>query len=183
MPIYTLINRALWLTWLGYWAFGARSAARGKSLEPRRSRLLHLGAILVSLALLFARPLHLGLPGGPMVDAAGDLITGLGLALTVWARVHLGQHWSGRVELKAEHRVVRSGPYAWLRHPIYAGVLLGVAGSAIVAGELTALLAVVVMLAAYLRKIRMEEAVLQETFGPEYAAYRRKVKALVPFVV
>jgi protein-S-isoprenylcysteine O-methyltransferase Ste14 len=110
-------------------------------------------------------------------------MTALGLMLAIWGRVHLGKEWSGRVELKPGHHLVRSGPYAWVRHPIYAGILWAVAGSALVARELTAALAVMVMLAAYRRKIRMEEAVLSKAFGAEYGAYRRVVKALVPFVV
>jgi protein-S-isoprenylcysteine O-methyltransferase Ste14 len=79
--------------------------------------------------------------------------------------------------------VVRTGPYAWVRHPIYAGILVAIAGSALVARELTAALAVVIMTAAYWRKVRMEEAVLLKSFGPEYQSYRREVKALVPFIV
>jgi protein-S-isoprenylcysteine O-methyltransferase Ste14 len=179
----SIINVVLWVTWFAYWVIAAKSAARGASFERRSSRILHLGAVLASLALLLVRPVHLGLPGGPVVDAAGDLITGLGLAFAIWARVHLGQHWSGRVEVKEGHQVVRTGPYSLVRHPIYTGILVGIAGSAVVARELTSFLAVVVMLAAYLRKIQMEEAVLLEVFGAEYEAYRRKVKALVPFVV
>jgi len=183
MAIATIINLALWATWLAYWIVAARSAAHGASFERRGSRLLHLGAALASLALLVFRPFHLELPGGAVVAAAGDLVTGLGLAFAIWARIHLGQRWSGRVEVKPGHRVVRSGPYAWVRHPIYAGILVAVAGSALVARELTAALAVVIMALAYLRKVRMEEAVLLQSFGPEYQAYQREVKALVPFIV
>jgi len=182
MAVPSIINLAIWTAWLAYWIVAARSAARGASFERRASRFLHLGAALISLAALLLRPVHLGLPGGGAVDAAGDLVTGLGLAFAIWARIHLGQCWSGRVEVKQGHRVVRTGPYAWVRHPIYAGILIAIAGSAIVAGELTAFVAVVIMTAAYLRKIRMEEAVLLQSLGPEYEAYRREVKALVPFV-
>ncbi len=183
MAIATVINLALWATWLAYWIVAARSAPRGASFERRGSRFLHLGAALASVALLVFRPIHVRLPGAAGIEAAGDLLTGLGLAFAIWARLHLGQQWSGRVEVKPGHRVVRSGPYAWVRHPIYAGILLAIAGSALVARELTAALAVVIMAAAYWRKVRMEEAVLLQSFGPEYQAYRREVKALVPFIV
>ena len=79
--------------------------------------------------------------------------------------------------------MIRTGPYAWVRHPIYTGILVGLLGSVMVVREVTSPLGVLVMLAAYLRKIRMEEAVLVKAFGDEYGAYRREVKALVPFVV
>ena len=183
MTVASIINFAFWMAWLAYWIVAARSAAGGASFERRASRLLHLVAALISLAALLFRPVHFGLPCGGALDVAGDLVTGFGLAFAIWARIHLGQCWSGRVEVKQGHRVVRTGPYAWVRHPIYAGILMAIAGSAMVAGELSAFLAVVIMTAAYLRKIRMEEAVLRQSFGSEYEAYQREVKALVPFVV
>lgn len=179
----TIVNLALWLTWAACWIVAARSAPRGASLERSASRFVHLGTALVSLALLVTKPLAVAIPGGPAVAVIGDVVTGLGLAFAIWARVRLGENWSGRVELKEGHRVIRTGPYGWVRHPIYAGIVMAIAGSALVAGEATALLAPVVMLAAYLRKIRMEEAVLLRAFGAEYEAYRRDVRALVPFVV
>lgn len=183
MAPVTVVSLALWMTWAAYWIVAARSSPRGASLERSASRLVHLGAAVASLALLVTRPLEVAIPGGPAVAVVGDVVTGIGLAFAIWARVHLGANWSGRVELKEGHRVVRTGPYGWVRHPIYAGIVMAVAGSALVAGEVTALLAPVVMLAAYLRKVRMEEAVLLRTFGGEYEAYRRDVKAIVPFVV
>ncbi len=183
MTICLILNGALWLAWLVYWIAAAWSAAPGRSAEPRSSRLLHLVAALTALALLVAPPFHVRLPGGLLTCGIGDLVTGLGLALAIWARAALGRQWSGRVEVKDEHWLVRSGPYSWVRHPIYSGVLLGIAGSAITTRELGATLAVVVMLAAYLRKVRMEEAVLREALGPEYETYRRDVKALLPFLL
>lgn len=179
----TIANVILWLTWAAYWIVAARSAPRGASHERSASRLVHLGAAVASLALLVTRPLEVAIPGGPIVAVAGDAVTGIGLAIAVWARIHLGANWSGRIELKEGHRVVRTGPYGWVRHPIYSGIVIAIAGGALVAGEATALLTPVVMLAAYLRKVRMEEAVLLRTFGDEYEAYRRDVRALVPFVV
>jgi protein-S-isoprenylcysteine O-methyltransferase Ste14 len=115
--------------------------------------------------------------------AYGSNCAPFGPRLVAYPEVHLGAHGSGRIELKEGHRIVRSGPYGWVRHPIYAGIVMAIAGSALVAGEATALLAPVVLLAAYLRKVRMEEAVLLRTFGDEYQAYRRDVKALLLFVV
>ncbi len=183
MDTYADVNVALWVAWVVYWVAASGSAARGRSLEPVRSRLIHLAAAVVSVALLLLRPLHMVLPGGAVVQAAGCAVTASGPLLACWARRHLGKYWSGRVELKEGHHVIRTGPYAWVRHPIYTGILLGFLGSALVVREVTAPLAVLVMLAAYLRKIRMEEAALEAALGDEYEAYRREVTALVPFVV
>ena len=183
MDLYSYINIGMWLGWFTYWAIAARSATRGTSSERRSSRLIQLAAVVVSVSLLGARLVHVGLPGGPWVDLVGNVVTVLGLAFAIWARRHLGANWSGRVELKEGHRVVRSGPYAIVRHPIYTGILVAIVGSAIIAREVTAFGAVLVMLAAFLRKIRMEETVLLGAFGTAYEKYRCEVKALVPFVV
>lgn len=179
MHISSVINIMLWLTWLAYWVLAARGAAKGTAREPLASRALHLTSVLVVLALLFFRPVHCEI-GGELVDVLGNAIVAIGLGLAASARHHLGQHWSGRIEVKSGHTVVRTGPYAWVRHPIYAGVLAGILGSAMVTREATAFVAVVVMAATYLRKIRIEEAVLVERFGAEYESYRRDVCAIVP---
>ncbi len=178
----TIVNLVLWLSWAAYWIIAARSTPRSASLERSASRFLHLGAALISLLLLLTKPLQIEIPGGLLVSLVGDLVTGLGLVIAIGARVHLGANWSGRIELKDGHRIVRTGPYGWVRHPIYSGIVVAITGSALASGELTALLAPAIMLAAYLRKIRMEETVLLRTFGTEHEAYRREVKALVPFV-
>jgi protein-S-isoprenylcysteine O-methyltransferase Ste14 len=182
MSVAAVTNLALWLAWLACWIVAARSARRGASREGRASRLVHLGAALTSLACLVLSPLPCALPGRAILAGVGDALTCLGLGFAIWARVHLGQQWSGRVEVKQERRLVRSGPYAWARHPIYTGILLAIAGSALVVGELTAFLAVGIMGAAYLRKIRTEEAVLIDVFGGEYQRYQREVRALIPFL-
>jgi len=101
----------------------------------------------------------------------------------VWARVHLGGNWSGIVTLKEDHELVRRGPYRWVRHPIYSGLLLAIAGSAVVRGEWRGFLALAIAFAALWRKLKLEERWLGETFGEQYAAYRRRVSALIPFVL
>jgi protein-S-isoprenylcysteine O-methyltransferase Ste14 len=109
------------------------------------------------------------------------LVAGRGLA--VWARRHLGSYWSGHLVIRADHRLIRSGPYAAVRHPIYAGLVLGMLGTAIAVGEWRGLLAVLLLVVAYLRKIRKEERWLLRDLGEEYARYRREVRAIIPFVL
>jgi protein-S-isoprenylcysteine O-methyltransferase Ste14 len=109
------------------------------------------------------------------------LIAGLGLA--VWARRHLGAYWSGYLVIREGHALIRNGPYTIVRHPIYAGIRLGVLGTAVAIGEWRALLAVALVLAAHVRKIVLEEDWLLQQFGEEYARYRREVRAIIPFVL
>src|SRR5262249_40235736 len=74
----------------------------------------------------------------------------------------------------------RSGPYKWLRHPIYTGILVMYVGTALVTGEWLAILGLAMVTFAYWRKIRLEEANLNTAFGADYDAYRRETWALVP---
>ena len=85
-----------------------------------------------------------------------------GLAFTVWARICLGRNWSGTVTLKQDHELVRTGPYRFVRHPIYTGLLVAIAGSAVVRGEWRAALALVIAFAALWRKLRLEERWLEK---------------------
>jgi protein-S-isoprenylcysteine O-methyltransferase Ste14 len=112
--------------------------------------------------------------------AVGLIIQGIGILLAVYARRHLGRNWSGEIAIKVDHKLVRTGPYRVVRHPIYTAVLTMYAGSAAVSGELHALLGLVLAAFAYGRKVRLEEAVLMQSFGTDYRDYRSATWALVP---
>jgi protein-S-isoprenylcysteine O-methyltransferase Ste14 len=111
------------------------------------------------------------------------IITLLGLGFAVWARVHLGKYWSSMPAIRVDHKLIRTGPYNLVRHPIYTGILFGVAGTAIIIGEPLGLIAFFLILVVYLWKIRMEEKYLQEEFGEDYARYKKEVPALIPLLV
>ena len=84
--------------------------------------------------------------------------------------------------VKQEHELIRGGPYAQVRHPIYTGLLLAFIGTAIVRGEWRGVLAVLIVFAALWRKLRLEERWMTETFGDEYRRYRERTAALIPFI-
>ena len=86
----------------------------------------------------------------------------VGLAIAAWVRVHLRRYWSDKVVIQPDHRLVSSGPYARMRHPIYFGVLLAIAGTATVVGEWRALLAFLLMLINYTIKARKEDQILAD---------------------
>ena len=110
----------------------------------------------------------------------GLVLVALGLAFSVAARIWLGRNWSSMVTLKRDHELIRSGPYRWVRHPIYTGLLLAVLGSAIALGEWRGLIALALIIAAFLRKISIEERFLAPQFGAAYRGYRDEVPALLP---
>ena len=93
---------------------------------------------------------------------------------------HLGRNWSGTVTVKENHELIRSGPYAIVRHPIYTGLLLAVLGTAIVFGEWRGLLAFCFLTIALLLKLQREERFMEESFPDTYPSYRAQVPALIP---
>jgi len=122
-------------------------------------------------------------PDSPAALRIGLALTFAGIAFAVWARLWIGRNWSGTVTLKENHELVQTGPYSLVRHPIYSGFLLAFLGTAIVQGELRALLGFPLVVLGWWLKLRMEEAFMSEQFGNAYLEYKRRVKALVPFVV
>ncbi|MCB9166394.1 MAG: isoprenylcysteine carboxylmethyltransferase family protein [Flavobacteriales bacterium] len=100
-----------------------------------------------------------------------------------WSRYVLGRNWSLTVQRKQGHQLVQHGPYSIIRHPIYTGLLLLFTGNALIVGDYRAILAVVIVLLSFRLKIRNEETLMAATFGAEYDTYRRRTKALVPFLL
>jgi len=186
--LYDLPLAVLWLAWLAYWVFAARDVKPVRRREPWASRLLTV-ALTIPVALLMAAPgkwlpwlSARFLPDTMIVDWAGLLMVTAGLALAVWARTHLGRNWSGTVTVKEDHELVRSGPYAIVRHPIYTGLLLAMLGTAIILGEWRGLSALCFLSAAFLLKLRREERFMAESFPETYPGYRARVPALVPLL-
>jgi protein-S-isoprenylcysteine O-methyltransferase Ste14 len=156
--------------------------------ESRASRLSRSLPILLAIFLLVPRTMRgwLGrdwaLPTWTLFGV-GVALVAAGLVFTVWARRALGANWSARVTIKESHEIVRAGPYRWIRHPIYTGILLAFLGCAIARPEWRGVVAVALVVVSYWRKLRLEERWLSETFGARYAEYRRTTWALIPFLI
>jgi protein-S-isoprenylcysteine O-methyltransferase Ste14 len=114
------------------------------------------------------------------VGAAGWLLTALGMLFSIWARVSLGRNWSGRVVLKHGQELISTGPYALVRHPIYTGLLLALAGTALYDGRLRAVLGLGFFAIGFWLKARTEESLLEGEFGEEYGSYRTRTPMLIP---
>lgn len=176
----------VWFAWVTWWvvaAVGAKATIRRESVA---SRVLHITPLLLGIA-LFESP---RLAGGWLTMRylsqtratffTGLILTLLGLGFSVLARARLGRNWSGTVTLKQDHELIRAGPYRWVRHPIYTGLLAAVLGSAIALGEWRGLVALALITVSLLRKIQVEERFLTERFGAAYTRYQAEVPALVP---
>ena len=111
----------------------------------------------------------------------GALSVVAGAILRIRAIATLGRFFTAVVQVQAGQRVIREGPYAWVRHPSYSGVLLVLLGEAALFQSVVGLLCVVlVMLPIYMFRIRIEEKALLEGLGDEYRRYQEEVGALVP---
>ena len=112
----------------------------------------------------------------------GTILVGVGLMFSIWARRHLGMNWSATITLKEGHVLVRSGPYRWVRHPIYTGLLLALLGTALSRNDWCALLGFALVTAALVRKLSIEERWMLSAFEDEYRQYKAHVPALIPFL-
>ncbi len=179
------ISAAEWLFFVGYWSRAAKNSAPAKKSESKQSRAIHELLLNIALILLFISIPGLRtrfVPASAKFASIGLLIQAASILFAIWARRHLGKHWSGEITIKVDHQLIRGGPYRLIRHPIYTGWLGSFAGSAIASGEVHALVGLAIAIFAYWRKIRMEEANLAEAFGPAYSDYRRHTWALLPFL-
>ncbi len=122
-------------------------------------------------------------PGSAPFAWLGFLIVLVGLMLALWARFTLGRNWSSTVVVKQNHELVTSGPYAYVRHPIYTAFILMFLGSALWLGTLAALIGVVLVVVSCWIKLLQEETFMRAQFPEAYPAYERRVKRLIPFVL
>ena len=181
--------RTMWLVWWVSWIVAAAWSDRAVKRPASRHQIVYrllvgLGAVLLfgmyrhdlrAEMTLWRTPVALAWAMVPAVVA--------GLLFTWWARIHLGRLWSSSVTRKADHRVVDSGPYGIVRHPIYTGIILASAATAAMRGTAVAWLGVGVMTIGWVIKARLEEAFLREQLGAEtYGEYARRVPMLVPYL-
>jgi len=189
--IVTLVVAICWFSFIAYWVISAvgvkrHMAGRGSWRGWVLGRLAFVGIIIALyklrvLSVLRDFATRLWFFDSEAVRITGAILTAMGIALAIWARVHLGRNWSPRPAMKVGHELITSGPYRFVRHPIYTGLLTALLGSGLVNGPLwTVVLFVAVV--NFLWRIRVEEAYMMELFPDQYPAYCARTKALIPIV-
>jgi protein-S-isoprenylcysteine O-methyltransferase Ste14 len=187
--VYDYLFPVMWAVFIVYWRVKARNVKKAQRSEPAGFMVTRSFLALLGIALFFFGRIPLPwlylrfYQPSAMSFWAGVAVTVAGLLFAVWARVYLGQNWSSAVTIKEDHELVQTGPYGLVRHPIYTGILTGILGSAIAIGEVRGLVSVLLFLASFWIKLKLEERWMRETFGAKYDEYARRVRALVPFVV
>ena len=164
-----------------------RDRVRGKGSAARDQGTLWLNIIVIAVAVSAAGMLTGALAnaawqfGSAGLSAAGLAVMWAGLGVRIWAIVVLGTSFRTTVEVDTGQKVVSSGPYRWVRHPSYTGILLLMAGLSLVYGNWAALAILLVLPAGVLiHRIFVEETVLAQVIGRPYADYAARTKRLVP---
>jgi protein-S-isoprenylcysteine O-methyltransferase Ste14 len=171
---------ACWIA-LAAWSSKAEKRAGLGSELPYRIVLIMGGIVFLIPAHGYHGPLRLWLVTRAEAWICVALVA-LGFAFSAWARVHLGTLWSGTITRKADHRIIDTGPYGIVRHPIYTGILLAVFATAAAKGTVLGLAGALIITMGISMKARLEERWLREELGADdYDAYRRKVSMLIPF--
>lgn len=195
------IVTAAWVIWLLVWAIASARTKRVAQRESISSRVSYLVPMWLSaILLLLAKRSHVGASlagaGEPLswlylrfvpfyagVVWMGTPLVVSGVLIAFWARFHLAGNWSGSVTIKQDHELVLTGPYRFVRHPIYTGLLLAVAGTACAIGQVRGLLALGLVFFALWYKRQIEERAMIKTFGDAYYRYRDSVKGLIPYII
>ena len=187
------IANYLWVALAIIWLIGAIIAKRVEREQSSGSRLTHLIPEVLAFFLLFVRDPERHWPHwlhwrfipeqSSGVVWTGLALTAIGIAFAIWARFWIGSNWSGRITIKQDHQLIQNGPYAIVRHPIYSGVLLAFVGTVLIHGELAGLLGLAFAIFGWSLKLHLEEVFMVQQFGNVYLDYKRRVKALIPFVV
>jgi protein-S-isoprenylcysteine O-methyltransferase Ste14 len=177
----------LWLSWIVVWLVAARATPGTVVKRSVRARVVYFGLMSGSALLLILQPRRFGLlllrpvlSDSRSIAWCGVFIVGTGLAFATWARVELGRFWSSAPSIKAEHDLIRTGPYALTRHPIYSGLLLAVATTTLLRGTIAALAGLGLFSVALMLKIHEEERLLVGHFGDAYRSYQAEVPAILP---
>ena len=185
-PLPIFLAKLAWMVFALYWMVSAFELKAVKQRESISQRLQHLLPLGVAYVLLLTVGPDFGwlskrfIPDLPAVNILGVALAFAGVAFAIWARRHLGSNWSGTITLKADHELIRTGPYRWIRHPIYTGMLIAVIGTALAFGELRGILSFLIILAAFYRKALREERFLTQEFGEKFATHLQNTGMFLP---
>lgn len=190
MTAYNWLILPLWLILVAYWAASAARAKRSLGAGARwKTAALRVAVVALVIAALrlpalrhLLRSAQAHLAANAPVMLAGLALCGAGIGLAILARAHLGRNWGMPMSRKEDPELVTSGPYAVVRHPIYAGMLAAMLGSAL-AQSLFWVVPLVLFGSYFTYSARREEKLMAEQFPAHYPAYMQRTKMLLPFVL
>jgi len=188
MPLFTTLIIGGWIAFWLYWLTSAVGSK--KNVTPRLKQFFGIRLGMVVLLMVLFRILNVQyysfanrvITGNFAIGVAGLVIFVAGLAVAVWARVYLGKNWGMPMTQKVKADLITTGPYQYIRHPIYSGILLAVLGTALASSVFWLLIfAITTMYFTYCALA--EEKIMMKLFPKDYPVYKRRTKMLIPFVV
>jgi protein-S-isoprenylcysteine O-methyltransferase Ste14 len=172
--------------WIAFWLYWLAAAFGAKSGQQRWGQFagMRIAVIVVVLLLVRARVLkgHETATANPLLQGIGLAVFLLGLALAIWARVYIGRNWGMPMSKKNDAELVTTGPYHFIRNPIYSGIILAMIGTTI-AVSLYWLIAVALIGAYFIYSATVEARDMSARFPDTYPAYKRSTKMLIPFIL
>jgi protein-S-isoprenylcysteine O-methyltransferase Ste14 len=189
MRIIGLLEVGCWVVFMLVWLVGAVLAKRNLaptnwwvSIWPRVIVLIIAYVFLRSQITAGVTRYLAAYSPNILLASLGLALTALGIAFAIWARVYIGTNWGMPMTLKADRQLVTSGPYKYVRHPIYTGIFLAALGTAFIVGPVF-LIAVAFAFAYFFFAAKSEESTLTKEFPVDYPAYMKRSKMLIPFVI
>jgi protein-S-isoprenylcysteine O-methyltransferase Ste14 len=178
MTDYTIFCYGVWLVLFGAWMAG-RFGNKRPIVKVQEKRFW---ALYVAYILLFLSPVFKEGGQDRVWGFVGAVVCLAGAGFALWARLILGKNWSARAEEKVGHSLVTTGPYAFVRHPIYTGFLFGMLGFALSVGTVWSLAAFMFGVFSLLVRIPVEEGLMLRVFKDSYTNYSLRTKKLIPFI-
>ncbi len=182
-----IVILCLWIGWVISWIAAAWWSNDTENRPPLQQVIGYRIVNSIGVLIMFIpahgyegalRLWHIGWDGGWLCAA----LVAAGIAIAWWARLHLGRMWSANVTQKTNHEIIDSGPYAFVRHPIYTGLLLSLLATTAAKGTLIGIVGFIIVLIGIYMKARLEERWLAQSLNTDaYDNYRRRVPMLVPF--
>ncbi|MGH9079545.1 MAG: methyltransferase family protein [Acidimicrobiales bacterium] len=171
--------------WIVFWLYWLAASVRTKTTQGGSRSFVGIRVVLVLAVLALFRAGvfkgHAGTIDNPWLRGLGLAVFLVGIALAVWARVSIGRNWGTPMSEKVHPELVTSGPYRYVRHPIYSGIILGMVGTAVAVGPYW-LVAVALIGAYFIYSATVEERTMERLFPEVYPAYKRSTKMLIPFI-
>lgn len=178
-----------WFIFGTYWLISGLktriNVKTGQKTHTTTIRFVQLTGSAIAFTLIFWRNNFLAyviLPRTIFAISAGLILLVLSLSFAIWARVILGANWSAAIQSVESQKLINYGPYKYIRHPMYTGVIGGICGTMLIQGTLAGVIALILITFCYVLKINAEEKFLQKFFGQRYAQYQARTWRLIPFV-
>jgi protein-S-isoprenylcysteine O-methyltransferase Ste14 len=186
MHVFISLLAAIWIAFAVIWLVAALNTKRYAHANMR-SAIVRASLILIIFSLLRNHAVRHFFRGiehmiwNPVIASIGIALAALGIGFAIWARVQLGRNWGMPMSLKEDAELITSGPYAYVRHPIYGGVLVAMLGSALV--SIWWIAPLVLFGAYFVWSAKTEENIMTAQFPQLYADYKKRTKMFIPFVV